>query len=140
MKARRYKTDIYINLNPPNVFKDIGKHRVVLIKTILLDFVPYPGLCLRFVGKYPEQERENWSSLMRLASGPKGAVGLGFNNEIWPLDAVFYDAATNRLEASCQPEMLTLEQLYAVEELLSNYQGFRLLYPSLRSRHRLPLS
>lgn len=136
MKAKRYKTQVYIDLRTPDVIEESGGHRVALMRSIRLDFVPSPGLFLRFEGNYPEQETHHWSPLMKVACGPHGAFGRGFNIEIWPLDTVIYDVAKKRFEVNSSPEMLTLEQLNAVEELMCRYHGFRLLYPHPRSRRQ----
>lgn len=133
MNVKKYKTDVYLWLYPPNVFAEMGKHKIGLVRTVLLDFVPYPGLSLRLKGEYPDQDQDVWSPLLKLAVGPKGAVGLGFNNEIWLINTVHYDVTKRRFEAASYSEMLTLEQLNAVKELMVCYHKFRVYFEIYRA-------
>ena len=126
-KLKKRVVDFHIVLMPPDIplGPGIGAQRVNLKKKLTLDFVPTAGLSFILMGDFAEEKTHLWSPLIRASGGPKGAVGLAFNSEIWQIDKVFYNPAKKRFFLYCYPELETREQFEAIPKLLCGFYGFR---------------
>ncbi|MDQ2799099.1 MAG: hypothetical protein M3Y13_05585 [Armatimonadota bacterium] len=133
---KKRTVDFHIILTPPDIplGPGIGKHRVNLKKKLTLDFVPTAGLSFILMGDFAEEKTHLWSPLIGASGGPKGAVGLALNSDIWQVDRVFYDLTEKRFILNCFPELETREQFEAIPKLLCGFHGFRIHYSLPRKK------
>ena len=115
-EAPTREVEVHVVLTPPDVVEELGKSRVEYIKTVTLDFVPYPGLYLWLTPNLPMQEVSRWSPLLK-------AMGK-WNTDFWQVDKVFYDVEQMQFCLYCYPGLKTREQFVAVQELLVSCYGF----------------
>ena len=115
-EAETREVEVHIILTPPDVVEELGKHRVELIKSVTLDFVPYPGLYLWLTPDLPMQDVSRWSPLLK-ATGK-------MNTDYWQVDKVFYHVELKQFRLYCYPGLETREQFVALQELLTSCYGF----------------